>query len=140
MDQDVLTQIVIDRPRSEVADYVSDPENATEWSQHVSKAEWKSPKPLSAGSEFAFEARVGDEKRAYTYQVTEYVPGESLVMSSESGSSPMETRYRFSDTDSGGTKIELRNVMHDPDLASALEIDNRQDLARLKSILEDGGS
>lgn len=140
MDQDVLTQIVIDRPRSEVADYVSDPENATEWSQNVSKAEWKSPKPLSAGSEFAFEAQVGDEKRAFMYQVTEYVPGESLVMSSESGSSPMETSYRFSDTDSGGTKVELRNVVQDEDTASALEIDNRQDLARLKSILEDGGS
>ncbi len=140
MDQDVLTQIVIDRPRSEVADYVSDPENATEWSQNISKAEWKSPKPLSAGSEFAFEAQVGDEKRAFMYQVTEYVPGESLVMSSESGSSPMETSYRFSDTDSGGTKVELRNVVQDEDTASALEIDNRQDLARLKSILEDGGS
>jgi len=31
MDQDVLSAIEIDRPRSEVADYVSNPENATAW-------------------------------------------------------------------------------------------------------------
>ena len=140
MDQDVLTNIEIDRPRSEVADYVSDPENATEWSQNISKAEWKSPKPLSAGSEFAFETTVMDQTSGYTYQVTEYVPGESLVMSSTDGPVPMETSYRFSDTPSGGTKVELRNVAHDPDMASAMQIDNHQDLARLKSILENGGS
>jgi len=140
MDHDVLSQIEIDRPRSEVADYVSDPENATEWSQNISKAAWKSPKPLSAGSEFAFEARFMDQTRELTYQVTEYVPGESLVMSSTSGPYPMETGYRFSDTPAGGTKVELRNVAHDADMVSALEIGNRQDLARLKSILEDGGS
>ena len=140
MDQDVLTNIEIDRPRSEVSDYVSDPENATEWSQNISKAEWRSPKPLSAGSEFAFEATFMDETSEYTYQVTEYVPGESLVMSSTSGPVSMETSYRFSDTPAGGTKVELRSVAPDPDVASALEIDNRQDLARLKSILEDGGS
>jgi len=140
MDQDVLTNIEIDRPRSEVCDYVSDPENATEWSQNISKAEWRSPKPLSAGSEFAFEATFMDETSEYTYQVTEYVPGEALVMSSTSGPVPMETSYRFSDTPAGGTKVELRSVAPDPDVASALEIDNRQDLARLKSILEDGGS
>ena len=52
----------------------------------------------------------------------------------------METRYRFSDTPAGGTKVELRNAAQDPDMASAIEIENRKDLARLKSILENGGS
>jgi uncharacterized membrane protein len=140
MDVDVLTQIEIDRPRSEVADYVSNPENATAWSQNIDKVEWRTPKPLSAGSEVAFEARFMDQTLEYTYQVTEFVPGESLVMSSTSAPFPMETSYRFSDTPAGGTKVELRNVAHDPDTATAIEIDNRQDLARLKSILEEGGS
>jgi hypothetical protein len=36
--------------------------------------------------------------------------------------------------------VELRNVAHDDDLVTALQIDNRQDLARLKEILENGGS
>ena len=140
MDVDVLTDIEIDRPRSEVADYVSNPENATAWSENVNRVEWKTPKPLSAGSEVAFEAEFLDRTLEYTYQVTEFVPGESLVMSSTSAPFPMETSYRFSDTPSGGTKVELRNVAHDPDTATAIEIDNRKDLARLKSILEEGGA
>jgi hypothetical protein len=140
MDVDVLTHIEIDRPRSEVADYVSDPENATAWYQNVNKVELRTPKPLSAGSEVDLEAEFMDETLEYTYQVTEFVPGESLVMSSTSPSLSMETSYRFSDTPSGGTKVELRNVALDPDTATAIEIDNRQDLARLKSILEGGGS
>jgi hypothetical protein len=118
MDRDVLTDIEIDRPRSEVADYVSNPENATAWYQNINKAEWRSPKPLSAGSEVAFEAEFMGQKFEYTYQVTEYVPGESLVMSSTSAPFPMETSYRFSDTPAGGTKVELRNVAQDPDMAS----------------------
>jgi uncharacterized membrane protein len=140
MDTEVLTGIEIDRPRSEVADYVSNPENATAWYQNINKVEWKTPKPLSAGSEIDFEAQFMDQTLEYTYQVTEYVPGESLVMSSTSGPFPMQTSYRFSDTPAGGTKVELRNVAHDPDMASAIEIENRKDLARLKSILENGGS
>lgn len=140
MDTEVLTGIEIDRPRSEVADYVSNPENATAWYQNINKVEWKTPKPLSAGSEIDFEAQFMDQTLEYTYQVTEYTPGESLVMSSTSGPFPMQTSYRFSDTPAGGTKVELRNVAHDPDTASAIEIENRKDLARLKSILENGGS
>lgn len=140
MDQDVLSAIEIDRPRSEVADYVSNPENASAWYENIKKVEWKSPKPLSAGSEIAFEAEFMEQTLDYTYQVTEYVPGQSLVMSSTSAPFPMETSYRFSDTPAGGTKVELRNAAHDPDMASAIEIENRKDLARLKSILENGGS
>jgi uncharacterized membrane protein len=140
MDRDVVTDIEIDRPRSEVADYVSNPENATAWYQNIKKVEWKSPKPLSAGSEVAFQAEFMDQKLEYTYQVTEYVPGESLVMSSISGPFPMETSYRFSDTPAGGTKVELRNHANDPEMASAIEIENRKDLARLKAILEGSGS
>ena len=140
MDTEVLTGIEIDRPRSEVADYVSNPENATAWYQNINKVEWKTPKPLSAGSEIDFEAQFMEQTLAYTYQVTEYTPGESLVMSSTSGPFPMQTSYRFSDTPAGGTKVELRNLAHDPDMASAIEIENRKDLARLKSILENGGS
>src|SRR5262245_34122203 len=140
MDRDVLTDIEIDRPSTEVADYVSNPENATAWYQNIHKVELKTPKPLSAGSEVAFEAEFMQKTFEYTYQITEYVPGESLVMSSTTGPFPMETSYRFSDRPAGGTKVELRNLAHDPEMASAIEIENRQDLARLKSILEEGGS
>jgi uncharacterized membrane protein len=140
MDNDVVTDIEIDRPRSEVADYVSNPDNATTWYQNITKVEWKSPRPLEVGSKVAFEAQFMGQKLEYTYEITEYVPGEWLVMSTASGPFQMETSYKFADTPSGRTKMELRNRAHDPAMASAIERENRKDLARLKSILEKGSS
>jgi hypothetical protein len=140
MDVDVLTDIEIDRPRSEVADYVSNPDNATKWYENIKKVEWKSPKPLKVGSQVAFEADFMGQPFQYTYEITEYARGKSLVMNAASAPFPMKTSYRFSDTPSGGTKMELRNLAHDPAMADAIERENRKDLARLKSILERDGS
>jgi uncharacterized protein YndB with AHSA1/START domain len=96
------------------------------------------PKPLKVGSQVAFQAEFMGQKLEYTYEITEYVPGERLVMSAASAPFPMETSYNFSDTASGGTKMELSNRAHDPAMASAIEQENRNDLAGLKSILEIG--
>ena len=109
MDVDVLTDIEIERSRSEVADYVSNPDNATAWYENIKKVEWKSPKALKVGAKVAFEAQFMRRKMEYTYEIKEYVPGESLVMSTAAGPFPMETSYKFSDTPSGATKVELRN-------------------------------
>ena len=108
MEVDVVTDIEIERPRSEVADYVSDPDNATAWYDNIKKVEWKSPKALKVGAKVAFEARFMGRTMAYTYEIKEYVPGQSLVMSTAAGPFPMETSYRFSETPSGTTKVELR--------------------------------
>lgn len=145
MDVDVLTDIEIERPRSEVADYVSDPDNATAWYENIKKVEWKSPKALEVGAKVAFEARfMGRRRMAYTYEIKEYVPGQSLVMSTAAGPFPMETSYTFSETPSGATIVALRNRgrpsgfgnLVAPAMAGAMKRANRKDLARLKSILE----
>ena len=144
MDVDILTGIEIERPRSEVADYVSDPDNATAWYENIKKVEWKSPKPLKVGAKVAFEARFLGRTMAYTYEITEHVPGQSLVMSTAVGPFPMETSYTFSETSSGATIVELRNrgrpsgfgTIIAPAMAGAMKRANRKDLARLKAILE----
>lgn len=146
MDVDVLTDIEIERPRSEVAEYVSNPDNATSWYENIKRVEWRSPRPLNVGSKVSFEAQFVGRKLAYTYEVKEFVPGEWLVMSTADGPFPMETSYKFGDAPGGATKIELRNRGRPsgfsnvlaPTMARAMRRANRKDLARLKSILEEG--
>jgi hypothetical protein len=146
MEVDVLTETEIERPRPEVAEFVSNPENATIWYENIKRVEWKSPKPLKVGVQVAFEARFMGRTIKYTYEIKDYLPGEWLVMSTASGPFPMETSYMFSDMSAGTTRMELRNRGHPsgfgsivaPAMAGAIKRANRKDLARLKSILEAG--
>jgi uncharacterized membrane protein len=141
---DVRTEIEIDRPRAEVAAYASDPDNATAWYQNIKAVEWKSPKPLAVGSRIAFVARFLGRRLAYIYEIKELVPGERLVMSTAEGPFPMETSYAWEDKTGGGTRMMLRNRgepagfsrVAAPMMASVMRRANRQDLTRLKAILE----
>jgi len=141
---DVQTEIEIDRRRSEVAAYASDPDNATSWYENIKAVEWESPKPVAVGSRVGFVARFLGRRLAYTYEVKVIVPGERLVMSTAEGPFPMETTYTWEDTPNGGTKMTLRNQgepsgfsrIAAPMIASAVRRANRKDLMRLKAILE----
>jgi uncharacterized membrane protein len=141
---DVQTRIEIKRPRSEVAAYASDPDNATSWYQNVSSVEWKSPRPLAVGSRVAFVARFLGRRLAYTYEIRELVPGERLVQATADGPFPMETTYTWDDNPAGGTRMTLRNrgepagfsKIAGPVMAGAMRRANQKDLARLKAILE----
>ena len=144
MPVDVVSELEIRRPRSEVAAYSSDPENATHWYKNIEEVAWETPQPLTVGSRIAFVARFLGRRLAYTYQVREWVPGERFVMSTAEGPFPMETTYIWEDTASGGTMMTLRNrgepagfsKVAAPMLASAMRRANSKDLARLKQILE----
>jgi uncharacterized membrane protein len=140
---DVLSEIDIDRPRAEVAAYASDPDNAPEWYENIRSVEWRTPRPLALGSQFAFVARFLGRELAYTYEVRE-ADAERFVMSTEEGPFPMETTYTWTDTPSGGTHMTLRNRgrpsgfarVGAPMMASAMRRANRKDLSRLKELLE----
>jgi hypothetical protein len=141
---DISTEIVIKRPRSTVALYAADPDNATAWYKNIRAVEWKSPKPLALGSQLAFVAQFLGRRLEYTYEVLEFVPGERFVMSTAEGPFPMETTYAWEDADPGATRMTLRNRgqpsgfsnLAAPLMAAAMRRENRKDLARLKSILE----
>lgn len=141
---DVETEITIARPRAEVAAYASEPDNATEWYANIESAAWETPRPLRVGSRFAFVASFLGRRLAYTYEVSELVPGEHLVMATFEGPFAMETTYTWSDAPGDGTLMRLRNRgepsgfsrLVAPLMAPAVRRANRKDLARLKQILE----
>ena len=144
MGVDVQTEIEIARPRSAVADYAADPDNATDWYENIEAVEWQTTEPLAVGSRIAFVARFLGRRLAYTYEIRELVPGERLVMSTDQGPFPMETTYEWTDAPGGATRMTLRNrgepsgfaKVGTPMMAGAMRRANRRDLARLKEILE----
>lgn len=141
---DIETEIVIGRPRAEVAAFAADPDNATTWYQNIKSVEWISAKPAAVGSRMAFVARFLGRTIAYVYEVRESVPGDRFVMSTADGPFAMETTYTWRDEPGGGTRMTLRNRgepsgfsgLAAPLMAGAMRRANGKDLARLKSILE----
>jgi uncharacterized protein YndB with AHSA1/START domain len=141
---DVVTEIVIARPRAEVAAYAGDPDNAAAWYENIERVEWRSEPRIAVGARVAFVARFLGRRLAYTYEIAELVPGERLVMRTADGPFPMETTYAWADEGRGGTRMTLRNRggpsgfsgVAAPLLAAAMRRTNRKDLERLAAILE----
>lgn len=141
---DVRTEIEIARPRQQVAAFARDPDNATSWYANIKSVQWRTERPLELGSQFAFVAAFLGRRLTYTYEVVEHVPAERFVMRTSEGPFPMETTYAWKDTASGGTRMTLHN-RGEPFgfariarlfIAVAMRRANRNDLRRLKAILE----
>jgi uncharacterized membrane protein len=144
MTVDVSTEIVIRRPREEVAGYVADPGNAPKWYANIESVRWKTDPPMRVGSQIAFVARFLGRRLAYTYDVVVFAPGERVVMRTAQGPFPMETTYTWEATSAGHTRMMLRNrgapagfsTLAAPLIAVSIRRANRSDLARLKALLE----
>jgi len=141
---DVRTEIEINRPRGDVADYASNPDNALAWYQHIKEVEWNSAKPLGVGARIVFVAHFLGRRLDYVYQVKELDPGERFVMATAEGPFPMETTYTWESAGNGATRMTLRNQgapagffrLFAPFMATAMRRANRKDLAALRALLE----
>jgi len=141
---DVSTEIIINCPIEAVSTFTSDPDNATKWYANIKSVIWKTPKPLTVGSEVEFMAVFLGKTLVYTYKITEFSPTSKLVMSTANGPFPMETIYLWKKISDKETKMILRNRGTPSGFAKifaavmefAMKNANRKDLRRLKYLLE----
>lgn len=141
---DVVTTIVIERPRADVAAFASDPANATAWYENIKSVGWETPPPAVVGTRVRFVAQFLGRTLEYTYEIRVLDPGHRLVMSTSDGPFPMETTYEWGDDSTGATRMTLRNRgepagfarVSAPLMARAMRRANTADLRRLKALLE----
>lgn len=146
MPVDISAEILIDRPREEVAAFAADPDNATAWYEHIKRVVWRTPKPLAVGTRVGFLAESLGRQLEFVYEVTSLVPGEQLVMRTAEGRFPMETTYAWRDDPGGGTRMSLQSRgeprglgrVSAPLLRRAMRRSSAKDLERLKQLLESG--
>lgn len=105
---DVCVDTHIARPPAEVAAYAGDPGNAPEWYANIRSVDWRTEPPVAVGSRMDFVATFLGRRLAYTYEVTELVPGQRLEMRTAQGPFPMRTTYTW-EADGDGTRMSLRN-------------------------------
>ncbi|HMK93622.1 MAG TPA: SRPBCC family protein [Thermoleophilia bacterium] len=143
---DVSTSIVIHRPRPDVAGYAARPDNAPSWCAAVTGVRWLTEPPLGVGSAIRFTTRWLGRRFDYVYEVVDYALAERLVMRTADGSFPMETTYLWHDTPEGWTHMTVRSrcapagvaKLALPLIGIATRVADRNDLVRLRRILEQG--
>lgn len=141
---DVTVETVIDRSVGAVSAYAGDPTNAPHWYVNIKSVEWQTAPPVEVGSRMDFVAHFLGRQIAYTYEVTELVPGARLVMRTQQGPFPMETTYAWSAVGEGRTRMTLTNrgeprgfaYLTRPMVVAAMRRATTKDLARLKQLLE----
>ncbi|MEH7442960.1 SRPBCC family protein [Bacillus sp. JJ1122] len=141
---DVLTEIEIKRPVNVVSEYAMNPDHAPDWYVNIHSAEWKTSRPITIGSQIAFNAKFLGRELAYIYEIMEYDPGKKLVMKTAQGPFPMETTYTFESLGEELTRMTLRNTgsptgfskVFSPFMSTMMRKANMKDLKKIKSILE----
>ena len=144
MQVDVVSEILIYRPVSVVANYAINPDNAPAWYVNIKSVEWVTTPPVAVGSKIAFVAQFLGRRMAYVYEVSELIPDERFVMRTAQGPFPMETTYTFAPEGERATRMSLRNRgtpsgfsrLLSPFIARAVRSANQKDLVALKRLLE----
>lgn len=139
---DITAETTIRRPRSDVAAYVVDPRNDTEWIGGVVESKKVTDGDMAAASRVARTARFLGRDIHYTTEVTEHEEGRLLAMKAERPF-PMEITYSFEESGEGTlTRVRVQGeasgffALASPLLASMVRRNVSGDLRRLKAVLE----
>ncbi len=139
---DISAEIVINKPRDEVAAFASNPDNDPTWIGGIVEAKTTTDPPFGKGTKVARAASFLGRRMEYEPEVVEFEPGALVAMKADSPF-PMTIRYTFADAEDG-TKMTIRvegggsgfyGVVA-PLLSMMVRWNVSQDLKRLKELLE----
>src|SRR5215217_7154658 len=106
---DVQVETVVARPREEVAAYLFDWRNDTEWIGGISEARLVGDGAFGVGSHVARVAKFLGKRIEYVNEVVELEPARRLAMRSVKGPFAMRVTYEVEDAAGGETRVRLRN-------------------------------
>ncbi len=140
MTLDVTKDLVINRPRDEVAAYVIDPAHDPIWIGGIREAEMLTPPPVAEGTQVRRVARFLGRRIEYVLEIARLEPDTEVVMRSVKSPFPMNVTYGFADAP-GGTEVTIRVTGAGGRLAAVgVRRGIAGDLKRLKGLLESRGS
>jgi hypothetical protein len=139
---DVVAEVVVNRPRAEMAAYMADPANEAEWIGGLREARLIGDPPLGEGGRVARVASFMGRRVEYVNEVTRLETGRLLEMHSVKAPFPMHIVYSFEEADRGTV---VRNRVRggggwfspgSPLFAPMVKRNIQRDLERLRDVLE----
>ena len=104
---DVTATDRIDRPRDQVAAYLRDPANDTNWIGGLRSARLLTPGQVTVGSQVERVASFLGRRVEYVNEITE-LTADRLAMRSVRSPFPMRVTYGHRDTGAGSTEVSVR--------------------------------
>jgi uncharacterized membrane protein len=139
---DVVAEVRVDRPREQVAAYMTDPANDPSWIGGLREARLLGDPPLSEGTRVQRVASFMGRRIDYVLEITELAHGRLLDMTSVKAPFPMRVTYSFEDADGGRTLVRNRVrggggffSLGSPLFAPLVKRNVQKDLERLRDLL-----
>jgi len=142
MGVDVRPEVLVRRPRGEVAAFMFDPANDLRWTGGITSSRPAQPGPLVTGAKVERTANFLGRTFTYGYVVTEHLP-DRLVELKVDRPFPMLVRYELDDAP-GGTLVSIHATgtpgrffgWATPVMARQVRKSISGDLGRLRAALE----
>ena len=142
------SEIEINAPINVVASYASNPDNEPQWFKQTASVEWKTEKPLNKGSIINFYARPRFMGIYNTFEYTEVIRNEKIMIESRRTSTLIPTKilitYSFHAINENKTKVSLTVKIHSllfwifsPIYNFVLRKNYQNALEKMKSLIEE---
>ena len=144
MGVDVSSEIVIDRPRADVAAYAGDIDTTAHWYENIETVEWETAPPLAVGSRIRQELVVSGQHLKFELHVVRLEPPSAAELRFEGSGFKAANEYTVTQADGLGSAVtwviagettSFKAKLLAPMVQAKLEEKLDTDLVRLRSLL-----